>query len=61
MQGQNMGYMVVYLVKAYNIPPTLVVNNDPKKKHLVPIVGERTWENKGTIHIINLLFLFHQL
>ncbi len=52
LQGQNMGYKVVYLVKTYNIPPTLVVNNDQTKIHLVPTVGKKTWKNKGTKHII---------
>ncbi len=46
-----MGYKVVYLVKIYNIPPTLVVNSDQTRVHLVPIVRKRTWENKGTKHI----------
>jgi hypothetical protein len=53
MQGQNMGYKVVYLVKAYNIPLTLVINNDQTKIHLVPTIGKKTWENKGTKHIIS--------
>jgi hypothetical protein len=46
-----MGYKVAYLVKIYNIPPTLVVNNDQIGVHLVPIVRKWTWENKGTKHI----------
>ncbi len=39
------------MVKAYNIPPTLVVNNDQIGVHLVPIVRKKTWENKGSKHI----------
>jgi hypothetical protein len=35
-----MDYRVAYLVKIYNIPPTLVVNNDQIGVHLVPIVRE---------------------
>jgi hypothetical protein len=33
-------------VKVYNIPPTLVVNNDQTYVHPIPIAGERTWESK---------------
>jgi hypothetical protein len=41
-----MAYQVAYLAKAYNIPPSLVVNSDQINIHLVPIVGERTWESR---------------
>jgi len=40
LQGQNMGYRHVYFVKGYNIPPTLVINNDQIKIHLVPTARE---------------------
>jgi hypothetical protein len=43
--------MVVYLVKAYYIPLTLVMNNDQTRVHLEPNDGERTWEPKGTKHV----------
>jgi hypothetical protein len=36
LQGQNMGYRLVYFVKSYNILPTLVINNDQIGVHLVP-------------------------
>jgi hypothetical protein len=39
-QGQKIGYRVVYLVKSYNIPTTLVVNSDQIKLHLVPTTRE---------------------
>jgi len=38
--------MVVYLVKAYYIPLTFVINNDQTRVHLEPNDGERTWEPK---------------
>jgi hypothetical protein len=38
-------------VKLYSIPPCLVVNIDQIEIHLVPTVGERSWENKGSKHI----------
>ncbi len=41
-QGCNMVYWVTYLMKAYNIPPTLVVNNDQTCVHLIPTTKERT-------------------
>jgi hypothetical protein len=50
-QNQNMAYNITYLVKLYFIPLCLMVNNDQIKIHLVPIVGETTWESKGTKHI----------
>ncbi len=37
--------------KIYNIPPTLVVNSDQIGIHLVPTIGDWTWETKGTKHI----------
>jgi hypothetical protein len=43
--------MVAYLVKTYNIPTILVVNSDQIGLHLVLIIGEWTWENKGAEHI----------
>jgi len=46
-QSYTMAYKVVYLVKAYSIPLTLVVNNNQNGVHLVPNGVERTWEPKG--------------
>jgi hypothetical protein len=46
-----MSYKVIYLVKTYNIPLTLVVNNDQTRINLVPTPGKKTWESKGTKHI----------
>ncbi len=46
-----MPYWVVYLVKAYNIPPTLVVNSNQIGVHIIPTTRERTWESKGSKHI----------
>jgi len=36
-----------YLVKVYNLPPSLV-NIDQRGIHLVPMVRERTWEKRGS-------------
>ncbi len=47
VQSYTMAYKVVYLVKAYSIPLTLVVNNNQNGVHLVPNGAERTWEPKG--------------
>ncbi len=38
-------------MKVYNIPPTLVVNNDQKYVHPIPIARERTWESKRSKQI----------
>lgn len=46
-----MVYRVVYLAKAYDIPLSLIVNSDQTGIHLVPTVGECTWESKGSKHI----------
>ncbi len=46
-----MAYHVAYLAKAYDIPPSLIVNNDQIGIHLVPTVGECTWESRGSKHI----------
>jgi hypothetical protein len=46
-----MAYREVYLMKVYNIIPTLIVNNDQTSIHLIPTTRERTWENKGSKHI----------
>jgi hypothetical protein len=40
LQGQNMGYRFFYFVKGYNIPPTLMINNDQIEVHLVPTARE---------------------
>jgi hypothetical protein len=37
-----MVYQVAYLMKAYNTPPALVVNNDQTCVHLIPRTKERT-------------------
>jgi hypothetical protein len=42
---------VIYITKAYNIPPSLVVNSDETGILLVPTTKERTWESKGSKHI----------
>jgi hypothetical protein len=59
-----MGYMVVHLVKTYNIHATLVVNidqtgfhatlmvnSDQTKLHVMTIIRKQTWESKGAKHI----------
>jgi hypothetical protein len=38
-------------MKLYSIPPCLVVNINQTGIHLVPTIGERTWENKGSKYI----------
>jgi len=50
-QGQVMTYHVIYITKAYNIPPSLVANSDETDIHLVPTIREHTWENRGSKHI----------
>ncbi len=50
-QGLTRAYRVYYLIKTYPIPPTLIVNNDQTRVHLVFNGGERTWEPKGTKHV----------
>jgi hypothetical protein len=50
-QGLNISYWIVYLVKVYNIPSSLIVNNSQTKVHLVSIASERTWEIKGNKHV----------
>jgi hypothetical protein len=40
-----MAHHVAHLAKAYNIPPSFVVNNDQIDIHLVPITRERIWSN----------------
>jgi hypothetical protein len=37
-----MVYQVAYLMNVYNIPPTLVVNNDQTCVHFIPRTKERT-------------------
>jgi hypothetical protein len=46
-----MAYCVAYLTKAYDIPPSFVVNSDKIDIHLVPIARECTWENKSSKHV----------
>ncbi len=48
MIGEKNELQVVYVVKTYNIPTTLVVNNDQIEMYFMPIVGKHTWESKGT-------------
>jgi hypothetical protein len=38
-------------MKPYNVSLILLVNNDQTCVCLVPTIGERTWETKGTKHI----------
>jgi len=47
-QGRFMTYRVIYIAKAYNIPPSLVVNSDETDIHLA---RECTWESRGSKHI----------
>jgi hypothetical protein len=51
-----MVYKVVYLIKAYNILATLVINTNQIGVHLIPTKGERTWETKGekNIHVLRI-------
>jgi hypothetical protein len=51
-----MVYKVAYLIKAYDILATLVINIDQIGVHLIPTRGERTWEMKGkkNIHILGI-------
>jgi hypothetical protein len=51
-----MAYKVAYLIKAFNVPTTLVINIDQISVHLVPTIGERTWEMKGKkdIHVARI-------
>jgi hypothetical protein len=55
-QGIEMAHRVAYLVKTYNVLASLVINMNQIGIHLVPIGGERTWENKGSkdIHVIKV-------
>ena len=46
IQGLQMAYKIVYLVKAYSIPLQLLINSNHIEIHLVPNVGERTWSKK---------------
>ncbi len=39
---------IAYLVKVYNLPPSLVVNINQRGIHLVPMVRERAWEKRGS-------------
>ncbi len=39
---------IVYLVKVYNLLPSLVVNIDQRGIHLVPVIRERTQEKRGS-------------
>jgi hypothetical protein len=40
---------VAYLSKLHDIPPSLVVNLDQTKIHLVPTRGLRTWKQKDLV------------
>jgi hypothetical protein len=51
-QGNKMAQRCAYLVKMYNIPPKLVVNTVQTNIYLVPIGGARTWETKGSKHVL---------
>lgn len=46
-----MAYWITYIMKAYNIPLILVVNNDQTYVYLIPTIRERTWETKGRKYI----------
>ena len=47
-QDHMMTLKIAYLIKLYNIPPSLVVNIDQTNKHLVPLGGDKTWKKKGS-------------
>jgi hypothetical protein len=49
-QGQNMAYIITYLVKLYSIPPCLMVNSDQTRIHPIPTTGKKNGKN-GTKHI----------
>jgi hypothetical protein len=46
VQDYTMAYMVVYLVKAYYIPPTLIVNNNPMESILCIMVAQKLGSQK---------------
>jgi hypothetical protein len=46
-----MAYHITCLAKAYNIPPSFVVDSDKIDIHLVPISRKCTWESRGSKHI----------
>ncbi len=47
----NISYQIASLVKVYNIPSSLVVNNSQTRIHFVLIASEKTWEIKGKKHV----------
>jgi hypothetical protein len=51
-----MVHKVAYLVKAYNILASLVINIHQTKIHLVPKCRERTWKKRGSkyIHVVRV-------
>jgi hypothetical protein len=46
-----MAYHIACLAKAYDIPPSFVVNNEKIDLHLVPTSRKCTWESRGFKHI----------
>jgi hypothetical protein len=52
----------VHLTKAYNIPPSLVLNSDQTNIHLVHVARERIWSNlETTKHFMEIVMVhYHQ-
>jgi hypothetical protein len=50
--GLLMAQRTAYLVKAYSIPPSMLVNTDQTGIHMVPSGGARTWAEKGSKHVL---------
>jgi hypothetical protein len=47
-----MAQKVAYLVKAYSVLPSLMVNTDQTGIHLIPTRGDRIWVEKGSKHVL---------
>jgi hypothetical protein len=47
-----MAQRAAYVVKAYSVSPSLMVNTDQTKIHLIPTGGARTWVEKGSKHVL---------
>ena len=52
LQGFKMAQWIAYLVKCYNVTCELVVNTYQTKIHLVSEGGTKTWEEKGSKHVV---------
>jgi hypothetical protein len=51
-QGLQMAQRIAYLVKAYSVSPSLMVNTDQTGIHLIPRGGARTWVEKRSKHVL---------